>query len=92
MSGLFGLDVSPDRIEGPIGERDDVEGVNHLGRLGQHDAVDGGIGGRHVKGSEADALLPGLGLFVDPARHVGVFAGREDLDDLVVLTSATVVA
>ena len=85
VAGLLGLDAPADRIEAAIGERDDVEGVDHLGRLGQHDAVDGGIGGRHVEGPETDPLLPGLGLFVDPARHIGVLAGGEDLDDLVVL-------
>ena len=85
MSDLFGLDLPADRVEAAVGQGDDVEGVDHLVRLGQHDRVDRRIGGRHVEGAEADPLLPGLGLFVDPARHIGVFAGREDVDDLVVL-------
>ncbi len=51
----------------------------------QHHAVNGRVGGRHVERSVFDALFPSLGLFVQPARHIGVFAGREDLDDLVVL-------
>ena len=62
-----------------------MEGVDHLGGLGQDDRIHRGVGGRHVEGTEADALLPGLGLFVEPARHVDVFAAREDVDDLVVL-------
>lgn len=84
VAGLFGLDPSTHGVEAPVGQGDDVEGVDHLVRLGQHHGVDGGIGGRHVEGPEADPFLPRSRLFVDPARHIGVFAGREDLDDLVV--------
>ena len=85
MAGLFGLDSASHGVEGRDWPTDDVEGVDHLVRLGQHDRVDRRIGGRHVEGAEADALLPGLGLFVQPAGHIGVFAGGQDVDDLVVL-------
>ena len=62
-----------------------MEGVDHLVRFGQHDRVDGGIGGRHVEGAEADPLLPGLGLLVQPGRHLDEVAARQDVDYLVVL-------
>jgi hypothetical protein len=82
--GLFGLDPSTDPIEAAVGERDHLEGVDHRGRCGQHHCLDSRIDGGHVEGPEADLLLPRLGcLSNQPA--VGVFAGRTDLDDLMVL-------
>ena len=62
-----------------------MEGVDHLGGLGQDYRVDSGVGGRHVEGTEADALFPCPGLFFEPSRHVDVVAAREDVNDLVVL-------
>ena len=59
MAKLFDLDAPADGVEGAVGQRDHMEGVDHLGGPGQHDAVDGGIGGRHVEGTKVDALLPG---------------------------------
>ena len=50
VAELFDLDAPADAVQGPIGQGDEVEGVDHLGRLGQHNAVDRRIGGRHVKG------------------------------------------
>ena len=85
MAELLGLHPPADGVEAAIGERDDMEGVDHLGGLGQHDRVHRRVGGRHVEGAEADPLLPGRGLLVDPARHIGVIAGGQDVDDLVVL-------
>ena len=85
MTQLFDLDPPADGVEGAVGQCDHVEGVDHLGRFGKHDAVDGGIGGRHVEGAVFDALLPGLGLFVQPGGHLHVVAAGQDVDDLVVL-------
>jgi hypothetical protein len=85
VPGLFALHPAAHRVQGAIGERDDAEGVDHLMGLGQDDRVDRRRGGRHVEGAEADPLLPGPGLLVDPARHIDVSAGREYVDDLVVL-------
>ena len=85
MAGLFGLHPATDGIETAIGQGNGMERVDHLGRGGQHDRIDRGIGGRHVEGTEADPLLPRRRLLVDPARHLDVIAAREDVDDLVVL-------
>jgi len=60
-----------------------MEGVDHLGRLGEHHRVDRRIGGRHVEGADFDPLLPGPGLFVQPAGHIDIVARRQDVDDLV---------
>ena len=92
VSGLFGLHPSTDRIEAAVGQGDDVEGVDHLGRFGQHDAVDRRIGGRHVEGPEADPLLPGWGcLSIQPATSVYLRVGRISMIWWF-STSATVVA
>ena len=67
VAGLFVLHPPTHGVEAAVGQGDGMEGVDHLGGFGQHDRVDRRVGGRHVEGPEADPLLPGLGLFVDPA-------------------------
>ena len=85
MSGLFALDPSAHLVEAAIGEGDHVKGIDHLGGLGQDHRVDGRVGRRHVKGTVSDARLPGLALAVEKTGHVNVIAGRQDVDDPVVL-------
>ena len=82
---MLGLDPPPHRVEAAVGQRDHVEGVDHLVGPGQHHRVHRRIGVGHVEGAEADALSPATGLFVQPAGHFGEVAGGEDVDDLVVL-------
>ena len=46
-SGLFAA-----RVEGAIGQRDHVKGIDDLGGFGQNHAVDGGVDVGHVEGPE----------------------------------------
>ena len=92
VAELFDLDAPAHGVEAAIGQRDDVEGVDHLGRFGQDDRVHRGIGGRHVEGAEADPFLPGSGcLSIQPATSVYLRVGRMSMIWWF-STSATVVA
>ena len=85
MSGLFVLDSSPHCVEGAIGQRDHVKGIDDLGGLGQDHRVDRGVDVGHVEGAVGDAGLPGFALVVQKARHVNEVARGQDVDHLVVL-------
>ncbi len=52
---------------------------------GEDDRIDRRIRARHVQGAIDDALLPALGLFVQPGGHIGEGAAGQDVDDLVML-------
>jgi hypothetical protein len=85
VPGLLGLDPAANGVEASVGQRDGMEGVDHLGGFGEHDRVHRRVGGRHVEGAETDALFPGLRLLVDPARYVHKVGAGQDVYDLVVL-------
>jgi len=85
VPGLFVLHSSAHAVQGAIGQRDHVKGIDHLGGLGQDHAVDRGVDVGHVEGAVGDAGLPGLALRIQKARHVHETARRQDVDDPVVL-------
>jgi hypothetical protein len=85
VTGLLVLDPAADRVQRPVRQGDHVEGVDHLGCLGQDHRVDRRVGVRHVQRAEGDPRLPVIGLFVEESRDVSIVPGRQDVDDLVVL-------
>ena len=72
---LFALHAAADLVEGPVGQLHAVKRVHDLVGAGQHHGVDRGVGVRHVQGTEADAVFPGVGLPVDPAGDVDIAFG-----------------
>jgi hypothetical protein len=85
VAGLFVVHPAANRIQRPVRQADHVEGVDHLGGLGQDHCVDRRVGGGHVQRTEGDPLLAGGRLLVQKPCHVHEMTARQDVDDLVML-------
>ena len=88
VTGLLVLHPPAHRVQCPVRQGDDVEGIDDLRRLRQDHGVDGRVSVRHVQRAERDPLLPPRRLLVQKPCHVNEMTAWQEVDDLMVLDVA----